>query len=790
VPEIDAPQARISQLSAAILRISASLDLATVLQEVVDSARALTNARYGVIVTFDQAGIVRDFVTSGFTAAEKRRFTEWPDGPRLLADLRHRPGTLKLADLPDYVHQHGFFSKLIPSKTLQSMPMLHHGEQVGSFLVAEKADAADFTGEDEELLMLFASQAATAIDNARTTHRDERRARADLEALVETSPVGVVVVDAGLGRPMSVNREAKRIVETLRTPDQSVDELLDVMKCERSDGREISLNELSLAQSLMDAETVRAEEIVLSVPDGRRVSVLLNARPIRSENGDVVSIVITMQDLAALNELDRQRSAFLSLVSHELRAPLAAIKGSTTIWLGASPTPDPAEADHFFRVIDEQADQMHRLISDLLEVGRIEAGMLSVSPVPTEIPMIVEQARNTFLSGGASHPIAIDLPGDLPRVMADGRRIVQVLINLFSNAARHSIGSSPIRVAALRDGPHVAIAVSDEGRGVPPEKLPHLFRKHAGAITDDQRRGQGSTGLGLSICKGIVEAHGGRIWAESGGVGQGARFTLTLPVAEEAVATLGANGDKTGVSRDTDKRIPILVLDDDPRMLRFAREVLTRAGYAAIVTGEHRELSRIIRARRPRLVVLDLMLPDMDGIELLETVPELAELPVIFISAYGRDETIARALERGAVDYLVKPFSGTELTARIRAALRARAEPQEFTLADLTVSFEQRRVTLAGQDLHLTAREFELLRALALNAPRCVTYDALIRRMWKAPDAGDSDRVRTFVKQLRRKLGDDAGRPVYIVNERGVGYRMPAPATAGSSHSSSWNAGR
>ena len=785
MPKMDAVQARISQLSAAILRISASLDLATVLQEVVDSARALTSARYGVIVTFDQTGVVRDFVMSGFTADEKRRFMEWPDGPRLLADIRHRPGTLKLADLPDYVHEHGFFSKLMPSKTLQSMPMLHHGEQVGSFLVAEKADAADFTSEDEELLMLFASQAATSIDNART-HRDERRARADLEALVETSPVGVVVVDARLGRPMSVNREAKRIVETLRTPGQSVDDLLEVMKCERSDGREISLNELSLAQSLIDAETVRAEEIALSVPDGRRVSVLLNATPIRSDNGDVVSIVITMQDLAALNELDRQRSAFLSLVSHELRAPLAAIKGSTAIWRGASPTPDPAEADHFFRVIDEQADQMHRLISDLLEVGRIEAGMLSVSPAPGEIPTIVEQARNTFLSGGASHPIAIDLPGDLPSVMADGRRIVQVLINLFSNAARHSVGSSPIRVAAVRDGPHVAIAVSDEGRGVPPEKLPYLFRKHAGVATDDQR----STGLGLSICKGIVEAHGGRIWAESGGVGQGARFTLTLPVAEEAAADLGPNGDQAGVSRDTDKRVPILVLDDDPRMLRFAREVLTRAGYAAIVTGEHRELSRIIRARRPRLVVLDLMLPDTDGIELLETVPELAELPVIFVSAYGRDETIARALERGAVDYLVKPFSGTELTARIRAAIRARAEPQEFTLADLTVSFEQRRVTLAGQDLHLTAREFELLRALALNAPRCVTYDALIRRMWKAPDAGDSDRVRTFVKQLRRKLGDDAGRPVYIVNERGVGYRMAAPATSGSSHSSSWNADR
>ena len=771
---IEALQARISQLSTAILRISASLDLATVLQEVVDSARALTGAHYGVIVTFDKAGEVRDFVTSGFTPREKRRFTEWPDGPRLLAHLRGRRGSLKLADLPDFVHEHGFFPRLVPSKTLQSMPMLHHGEQVGSFLVAEKADAAEFTDEDEELLMLFASQAATAIANARA-HRDEQRARADLEALVETSPVGVVVIDARIGRLMSFNREVKRIVESLRIPDQTVEDLMEVMTCERSDGREISLNELSIARSLIDAETVRAEEIVLSVPDGRRVSVLLNATPIRAENGDVVSIVITMQDLAALNELDRQRSAFLSMVSHELRAPLAAIKGSTAMWFGTAPTPDPAEADQFFRVIDEQADQMHKLISDLLEIGRIEAGMLSVSPAPAEISAIVEQARKTFLSGGGSHSIAVDLPRDLPRVMADGRRIVQVLNNLLSNAARHSPGSAPIRVAALRDGPHVAISVSDEGRGVPTEQLPHLFRKYAGMGSEGLKRGSEGAGLGLSICKGIVEAHGGRIRAESGGVGRGARFTLTLPVAEEGAAAPESNRDRPGASGSTDKRVPILVVDDDPRMLRFVREVLTRAGYSATVTGEHRELSRIIRARRPRLVVLDLMLPDADGIELMETVPELADLPVIFISAYGRDETVAKALERGAVDYLVKPFSGTELTARIRAALRVRAEPQEFALADLTVRFEQRRATLAGRDLNLTAREYELLRILSLNAPRCVTYDALIRQMWKAPDAGDPDRVRTYVKQLRRKLGDDAGRPVYIANERGVGYRMAGP---------------
>ena len=122
---------------------------------------------------------------------------------------------------------------------------------------------------------------------------------------------------------------------------------------------------------------------------------------------------------------------------------------------------------------------MRGLIGDLLDAGRIDAGMLSVDPEPVEVAALVEQARTTFLSGGGRQRMRIDLPGDLPQVMADGRRIVQVLNNLFSNAARHSPESSPIRVEAVRDGVEVSISVSDEGRGIAPERLPHLFRKYS-----------------------------------------------------------------------------------------------------------------------------------------------------------------------------------------------------------------------------------------------------------------------------------------------------------------------
>ena len=775
---IEALEERFGRLSAAVLRISASLDLETVLREVVDSARALTGARFGVIVTVDQTGQHQDTVMSGFTPDEQRALHQWPDGPRLFENFRDLDAPLRLDDLSAYVRSLGLSpAALMRSKTLQGTPMRHRGVSVGIFFLAEKEGGRHFTSEDEEVLVLFGSQAATAIANARI-YRDERRARADLETLIETSPVGVVVFDAATGNPVSFNREARRITEPLRAPGQSVEKPLEVITCRRADGREISLAEFPMARQLRgNAEKVHAEEIVLSVPDGRSVKTLVNATPIHGPGGDIESLVVTMQDLGPLEELERLRADFLGMVSHELRAPLISIKGSTATVLGASPAPNRAELMQFFRVIDQQADHMRSLIADLLDQGRIEAGTLSVSPEPAAVAGLVDQARSTFLSGGGRHGLGIDLPADLPRVMADPERIVQVLNNLLSNAARHSPESSPIRVTAARDGVHVAISVSDEGRGVPPDRLPHLFRKHADLAGGDRERGA-SFGLGLAICKGLVEAHGGRIWAESGGDGHGTRFTFTVPVAEEAVGGGADHASPSGSGAPPEGgQARILVVDDDPQTLRYVREALLPAGYAPIATGDPEEVPRLVKTRQPQLVLLDLLLPGIHGIELMERVPELADVPVIFISAYGRDETVAKALDSGAADYIVKPFSATELTARVRAALRRRAEPEPFVLGQLVIRYEQRRVTVAGRPVELTATEYELLRVLSLNAGRVVTYGSLIRQAWRGRQrvSADAKLVRAVVKRLRGKLGDDAARPAYILNERGVGYRMPGP---------------
>ena len=641
-------------------------------------------------------------------------------------------------------------------------------------VLTEVVEGEEFTSEDEGVLMLPASQAGAAITNARS-HRGEQRTRADVEARIETSPVGVVVFDAKSGDPVSLNQESRRMVEGLCRPGEPVEELLKVITAHRTDGREVRLARLPLAQQLSSAEPAHVEEMTLSVPDGRRVRALVNATPIRSASGEVESVVVTLQDLGSLAELERLRAEFLGMLSHELRAPLTSIKGSAATALGASQPLDPAEVMQFFRIIDEQADRMRGLINDLLDAVRIESGTLSVAPEPAEVAVLVDQARTTFLSGGGRHAVRIELPPDLPWVMADRQRIVQVLNNLLSNASRHSPASCPIRVDAFPDGAHVAVAVSDGGEGVSLEQLPNLFRKRGGS---DCERATQRSGLGLSICKGLVEAHGGRLWAESGGAGQGTRFTFTIPVAAEVGPAAALAPDRSRSPGQGRKQAPILVVDDDPQTLRHVRNALAEAGYAPLATGDPRELPALIKTHKPQLVLLDLMLPGTDGIELMRRIPELADMPVIFISAYGGDETVARALETGAADYIVKPFSMTLLVARVHAVLRTRTRPEPFLLGDLAIEYEDRRVTVAGRPVHLTAIEYELLRVLSVNAGRVLTYDALLRKVWGGRDTNDVRAVRAQVKKLRRKLGDDAATPSYLRTEHGLGYRMLRPGDA------------
>ena len=192
-------------------------------------------------------------------------------------------------------------------------------------------------------------------------------------------------------------------------------------------------------------------------------------------------------------------------------------------------------------------------------------------------------------------------------------------------------------------------------------------------------------------------------------------------------------------------------------------------------------MGHLMRRNQPHLVLLDFMLPDTDGVALMRDVPELAEVPVIFLSGYGEDEIVASALEAGALDYVVKPFSPTELIVRIRAALRPPrlpgyyGHPKHFRVGELEINYLERTVTVEGRPVRLTATEYKLFTTLTLNADRAMSQDRLLRIISGADRGGDPRVLCSFVKNLRRKLGDQTTRPTYILTERGFGYRIAKP---------------
>ena len=768
---------RLSRLTEAILRISEDLDLDTVLQEVADSARTLTESRYAALTTHDEAGLPKEVLFSGLTGEETERMFGFAMAPAMFGYLSQLREPLRTRNFVAHAESVGFPGFPFEIGAFLSTQIRVRDRHVGNIYIGEKVTGPEFTLEDEETLKMFATQAAMAITNARR-YGDEQRAKAGVEALLDTSPVGVVVVDALTRKLLKINHEACRIIGSRSPQEGDCAQALERVEFRRMDGSLLQPDEIPYERSARTGETVRAEELVIGLPAGDQVTTLVNSTAIRSDDGQLVSVVATIQDITPLEELERLRTEFLGMVSHELRTPLTSIKGSAATVLGASSPLDPAETRQFFRIIEEQADHMRDLINNLLDLTRIEAGTLSVNAEPTDVAALIEQARNAFLSGGYRNSIETDVMPNLPRVAADSQRIVQVLHNLLSNASKYSREWSPIRVAARSHDAHVVFSVSDEGRGIAGEHLPHLFTKFSRIDPEGDHEIAGH-GLGLAICRGIVDAHGGRIWAESDGEGSGTRFMFTIPAVVE-----GRNGQPAGAVEGTadlahmsPARDRILVVDDDPQILRYVRNTLADAGYSPVVTGDAAEVSDLLDSDGPRLVLLNLVLPGVDGFELLSHVRTHFHLPVIVLSGRGRGQDIARAFELGAADYVVKPFSPAELVARVAAALRqaaaypySRTEP--YTCGDLVINHLERSVTVAGNPVRLTPTEYKLLFELSRHPGRVVTHDELLQGVWNEDHPADQRLLRSFVKNLRHKLGDDARNPSYIFTQSGVGYRL------------------
>ena len=784
IPEFGGQQAAdwLPRFSAACLRISESDDFSAVLQEVIANACWLTGARRGAVATLSDSGGVAELKTYGFTPEERRQLGELHKG----VDLLGRSSEVEEPEIPVGITNHtrsvGPSRNHPPVKTSLGAALRYQGEILGNIYLAEKESGGEFGGEDEQLLAAFAAHAALAIANARI-RRQEQRARADLEALINISPIGVLVFDAKTGELISVNDETRRLAGRLDAPDLTRSQFLEAMSCRTPDGRAIPVEELPPAKALRNGETVIADEVVIHLPNGLSITTLVNARPMYGDDGRVASIVCTIQDITRLEEIKKQRTEFLSRVNHEMRTPLAAIKGSVATMLGSPHPLDAAESRQFLRLVDEQADQIRYLIGDLADMVRIESGTLSITPEPTDLESLAERTRDSFLHSSAGSRVRLDLAADLPRIMADAGRIVQVLSTFLEEASRRSPEASPITVSASRQELYVAVAVAANGSDGSAGRSSHQFKKRSRAHDGNGPDQAEVECPSFAICRGIVDAHGGRMSVETGGPDGDIRLGFTVPIVDE-VEYRGGNGAAPSRARSPSpaaEQPRILVVDGDLEVCRYIRAIVSKAGFTPVVTGNPDDLELLVEREKPHLALVELLLPWTAGFELMERIRKVSDAPVIFLSGHGSGENIERAFELGAADYIAKPFTPTELLARIKAALRRppgpvhQDAPEPFVLGDLTIDYGERLVSVSGRQVSLTATEYKLLYELSTAAGRVLTHEQLLRLVWGPLYSGDTQITHTYVKQLRSKLGDAARRPTYIFTQPRVGYYMAKP---------------
>lgn len=377
----------------------------------------------------------------------------------------------------------------------------------------------------------------------------------------------------------------------------------------------------------------------------------------------------------ALLEADRRKDEFLAMLAHELRNPLVPILNAAHV-LGRLQGTEP-QLQWAQQVIERQANHLARLVEDLLDVARIARGKIALKKEVIELSAVLKQALEMArpLIDGAGHRLDLSLPEHAVYLEGDSVRIAQVLLNLLDNAAKYTPNGGSIRLEARVDGPAIQIGVSDTGMGIPAELLPQIFELfRQGERTLD--RSQGGLGVGLTLVKQLVETHGGWVRASSAGEGQGASFTISLPLRPDLPT---AAGKPTPPARPAPASCRVLVVDDDAAVADSMRVLLQTDGHEVRVAASGEAAVELARSFRPHLVLLDIGLRGMDGyavarqLRAQQAADETVRL--VAVTGYGHGDARDRSVGAGFDRHLVKPVSPETLATLLAETGGANAGP-------------------------------------------------------------------------------------------------------------------
>ncbi|BAJ63362.1 MULTISPECIES: sensor histidine kinase [Anaerolinea] len=496
--------------------LTQELDLKKLLGRILRIAIEMLAGQAGLIALREEEGGWRVVVTQGIPMAFLRAIEN------VLANVPadEDPERYELPEINRQVNElaqaasmgllHGI---VLPLITLQ---------RVVGLIVIFRSYAGSFTSNDIALLSSFADQAAIAVQNAQLytqTNLEKERLNALLDSLAD----GILIL-----RPdHSIERCNPAISRMLNLPLENIrgrrhDEIIRWSKPPQG---------ITLEQAESDGWPLTPHAYLYVEGDLSRsglapLPVGITYAPLISSENKLVNIIATVRDITRFRQAEELKSTFISIVSHELKTPVALIKGYVSTLRREDASWDPEIIQDSLKVIEEEADRLAVMIENLLDASRLQAGGLTLKKSDLSLPELARRVAQRMQTQTSSHRIVVDFPDDFPIVLADEGRLQQVLTNLIGNAIKYAPGGE-IRVHGEARGNQIIVCVSDQGPGINPEDVPHVFdRFYRNPEAAKKTKG---AGLGLYLSRAIIEAHGGRIWVDSHPGQQGARICFTLP---------------------------------------------------------------------------------------------------------------------------------------------------------------------------------------------------------------------------------------------------------------------
>ncbi|MCB9471447.1 MAG: response regulator [Candidatus Obscuribacterales bacterium] len=533
---------------------------------------------------------------------------------------------------------------------------------------------------EREMMTLASQQDELETTNDRIQELAEKRAK----ELARSQSLLAAIVNNSFDAIVGINREYKitswnRGAESLYgyNPEDINEKLVTILIPEDLQADFYKrIDRVFEGESMSDIETLRLKA------DGTVIDVALTVSPIKNSEDEIIGCSLIERDITNRKELEKRISEFYSTVSHELRTPLTSIRGALSIIDDEIVELDSEEAREMVQLARSSSERLVRLINDILDLRKIEAGKLELHLEKTDACKLLKNGIETMRGMAQKAEVTISTNVSLnAEVEVDPDRMIQVLSNLISNAIKYSPPNGMILVSvdSLENG-RVRFSVTDEGEGIAPENLDKLFGKFQQIDSSDTRPKEG-TGLGLAICKAIVEQHNGTIGVHSR-PGIGSTFWFELAYEKEWSDQTGnkddndtgpGDGNGNGNGNNTGDTDMILLIEDDLNLAQLLKLCLKKRGFVSRHVTNIAEATRYLKTGRPAVIISDVMLPDGNGIDYLETIkskPELAKIPVIIIS--GRDKEEFEFAHPFIYSWFHKPFELDDLTDAVTALLNGK----------------------------------------------------------------------------------------------------------------------